>query len=436
MIYKNINELIPHPKNEYYFDDSDDGSFEILVESLSKSEEKKANNDVLITEDNVIICGHQRVRAAKRLGWKKINCKVVKGLTDEEIEIKLIMDNLSQRGAKGLNELKLGRCIDKLCEYFGFERGNNQHNSAERIGNNFRSSLGKFTTKKELLNSFKLGERTANNYQSLAKNSVEELESAVLSGKINATNATKISRLPEEQQKEVVEAINALDKTTGKKIDEVIESIKNKRLLVEPLKVVVKQAEEEKIQDEKQNEDTVIVDDIKSYFKYGDGSDYEKEKVEMLEEYISNPRNSLYFLEMFDFDYICGQLKKYADKFQSGTLPLSEVQQFRDDIEGYVDDMRWNLNDFENILEGVMTLEEIVERIIDYADDDVVTGCDDDGFLYNEAGKKIGQISNYKNNKLIYDYVKEDADDEGVFYAYDKNDEKIGNVIWFKMEKC
>ena len=46
MIYKKISELVPHPKNEYYFDNSDDGSFEVLVESLSKSKEKRANNEI------------------------------------------------------------------------------------------------------------------------------------------------------------------------------------------------------------------------------------------------------------------------------------------------------------------------------------------------------------------------------------------------------
>lgn len=436
MVYRYLSELKPHPKNEYYFDNTTDGSFEILKDSLRKAEDKKVDNEILITKDNVIICGHQRVRAAKELGWEKINCKVEKDLTDEEVEIKLITDNLTQRGAKGLNELKLGRCLNKLCEFYGLEKGNNQHTTDERIGNYFRSTIGEFSTRRELVEAFGLIERTANNYQSLAKNSGEELEEAVLSGKIKPTNAISISRLPKEQQKEVVAFVEENGKVSGAKIEEKIKTLKEESQSDEKIKGAIESKQfkdtikqnEEEIQSKEQNEDIVTFDDIEMYFKYGNGSDYEKEKLKMLKEYISDPVGSIDCLDDNRINYM---LTDYVTKIKNNILKLSDVEKLKENIKRYINKIKSSLDDFENILEGVNFLESTINQILDYVDEETVTGCDDEGFLYNVAGKKIGQISNYKRNGLIYDYIKEDENDEDVFYAYDKNGKKLGDIVWF-----
>ena len=68
--------------------------FERLKESL---EVDNQINPVLITKDFVIIAGHQRVRAAKELGWKKIRAQFIIPEGDEaelEVERVFYQDNL------------------------------------------------------------------------------------------------------------------------------------------------------------------------------------------------------------------------------------------------------------------------------------------------------------------------------------------------------
>ncbi len=51
-------------------------------------------------------------------------------------------------------------------------------------------------------------------------------------------------------------------------------------------------------------------------------------------------------------------------------------------------------------------------------------------FYIMVLAKKIAQIEDYKTNSLKYNSIKKD--DDGIFYAYDKNNEKIGKVRFIK----
>ena len=51
------------------------------------------NQPILIDRNNVIICGHGRVQAAKQLGLKEIPCIFSDGLTDEQIQQFRLVDN-------------------------------------------------------------------------------------------------------------------------------------------------------------------------------------------------------------------------------------------------------------------------------------------------------------------------------------------------------
>ena len=54
-----VKDLIPHPKNEYFFDDMTGQKYEEFRERIRT---RAATEPLLVTQDMVIVCGHQRRR--------------------------------------------------------------------------------------------------------------------------------------------------------------------------------------------------------------------------------------------------------------------------------------------------------------------------------------------------------------------------------------
>lgn len=129
MKYIQISELKPHPKNNYYFDDSEEGAYQALKISIRENN-GKLNNPILITKDNIIISGHQRVKACRELGIHSVPCKEVDHkLNEKQLEIMLIEENLTSRNSSKGDKIKIGRCIDTLCEYYGIQELHQIQNS-------------------------------------------------------------------------------------------------------------------------------------------------------------------------------------------------------------------------------------------------------------------------------------------------------------------
>lgn len=88
-------KLKEHPFNLETFRDTQGYDFDALKEDIRKNGIK---TELHITPDYVVLCGHQRLKAAKELGLKTIPCKIVSGLKTEEQEKEyIIKDNLLRR---------------------------------------------------------------------------------------------------------------------------------------------------------------------------------------------------------------------------------------------------------------------------------------------------------------------------------------------------
>jgi len=68
-----------------------------------------------------IVCGYQRIKACQKLGYGSIEAKVIDGLSDEEIVLLALHDNLSSRGFNVIEKavvlkkfLKIGYSYDRL----------------------------------------------------------------------------------------------------------------------------------------------------------------------------------------------------------------------------------------------------------------------------------------------------------------------------------
>lgn len=86
IIEKEIKELKPYKNNPR----NNDGAVEYVANSIKKFGFKVP---ILIDNNNTIIAGHTRYKAAKKLGLDSIPCIVADDLTEEQIKAFRIADN-------------------------------------------------------------------------------------------------------------------------------------------------------------------------------------------------------------------------------------------------------------------------------------------------------------------------------------------------------
>lgn len=223
MDYIEINNLIPHPQNDYYFDDITGEKWEELLTSIQLN---GVHTPILITAPDkdsnipkhkkIIISGHQRVRACLELGIKKIPYTYKHYKSEDEMLLALIESNIIQRGIGNANPLKLGRCLNELDRIYGIKRGNNQHSNPNNLDSNILKR-----SKKDIANALELSQETLTNYQKLTHLD-DALQEMLLNNKLSPTNGIKIAKkVSKEQQKEMVELIQKED---GRKQSKIINS--------------------------------------------------------------------------------------------------------------------------------------------------------------------------------------------------------------------
>lgn len=86
IIKLNINEVIPYSNNPR----KNDNAVDAVAESIKQC---GYCSPIVIDEDNVILAGHTRLKALKKLKWKEVECVRKTGLTDEQKKKYRILDN-------------------------------------------------------------------------------------------------------------------------------------------------------------------------------------------------------------------------------------------------------------------------------------------------------------------------------------------------------
>lgn len=109
IVYKKINELKPYENNSRTHDES---QIKQICESIK---EYGWTNPVLIDEKGMIIAGHGRVEAGKKLDIKEVPCIVLSGLTEAQKKAYVIADNKMALNA-GWNEELLKTQLENLKE--------------------------------------------------------------------------------------------------------------------------------------------------------------------------------------------------------------------------------------------------------------------------------------------------------------------------------
>ena len=116
IINKNISELIPYDNNPRFN--------EKAVEAVANSiKEFGFKVPVVIDKKNVIVAGHTRLKACKKLGIKEIPCIIADDLSETQIKAFRLADNkVAEAASWNLEQLglELSEIIDIDMEAFGF----------------------------------------------------------------------------------------------------------------------------------------------------------------------------------------------------------------------------------------------------------------------------------------------------------------------------
>lgn len=86
IIEKSIESIIPYDKNPRFNDEA----VKYVAESIQQFGFKVP---IIIDQDNVIIAGHTRLKAAKELGYETVPCVLADDLTPEQVKAFRLADN-------------------------------------------------------------------------------------------------------------------------------------------------------------------------------------------------------------------------------------------------------------------------------------------------------------------------------------------------------
>lgn len=101
VVYMDPDKIIPYEKNAKIHSEK---QIEEIANSLKEFGFKQP---IVVDKDNVVICGHGRLMAAKKLGLTSVPVKVEKDLSEAEVKALRLADNKTNESAwiyKKLNE--------------------------------------------------------------------------------------------------------------------------------------------------------------------------------------------------------------------------------------------------------------------------------------------------------------------------------------------
>ena len=117
IIYKNIYELIPYENNPR----NNDNAIEVVAKSIKEFGFKVP---IIIDENDEIVAGHTRLKAAKELELEEVPCIIANDLTPEQVKAFRLADNKVAEFSKwdfNLLGLELGEIENISMEDFGFD---------------------------------------------------------------------------------------------------------------------------------------------------------------------------------------------------------------------------------------------------------------------------------------------------------------------------
>ncbi|KAA9007364.1 hypothetical protein F4V43_02435 [Paenibacillus spiritus] len=217
-----ILKLKEHSRNKEFFDDIHGEKWDDFKKSIAR---RGVVEGVVVTQDLIIVSGHQRVNACRELGILTVPCRVnhypdfddQTGNPKEDLILEdLICTNIMQRGVGNVNPMKMAKCIQELERIYGIRNGGDRKSDA----NNFN-----LKTQSELASEIGVSQQQLQNYKQLL-NLIPDIQNLVERNKIKGTVAYKIiAKLSDEEQQELFDRLgeNGLSKKPSREIEQQIE---------------------------------------------------------------------------------------------------------------------------------------------------------------------------------------------------------------------
>ena len=107
-----VDDLKPHPLSAQLFRDLDDGAMSDLKKDIQK---RGLQHMIEVDINGLVICGSQRLRAIRELGWRTVDGQLRDDLqSQEEIEEHLIRDNTERRHLSAMERYQAAKHLESL----------------------------------------------------------------------------------------------------------------------------------------------------------------------------------------------------------------------------------------------------------------------------------------------------------------------------------
>lgn len=215
-----VSELIPHSRNDYFFDNITGDNWDAFLTSIK---ERGVIEPLIVTQNKVIVSGHQRLRACKELGITEVLAEIRFYESEDAVLQDLIETNIRQRGLGNPNAVKMGRCIKELERIHGIEYG------GDRRSENFKLTIGQLEkTKEDLISEMGINIGTYHRSKKLAE-MPEDLQQMVMDGTVSASTASRVlAKLPKDEQERIAnEILKQNGKVTSAEVQRIIDGYKN-----------------------------------------------------------------------------------------------------------------------------------------------------------------------------------------------------------------
>jgi len=192
-----INKLREHPLNKIF------GNLPKLeFDSLKKDIKERGVQTIIdITKENIIVCGHQRIRACKELGLEEVEARVL-DWDDSHIKEHLIKDNILRRQ---LNEFQIVEASNELGKIYEGRSGI-RHDSTP--GQMSRPGNTRDLVAKDFGISGRTLERYKESYNKLKDAGKENIIEEVKQNKITLRDVKKKEKEREEQESIINEVLD------------------------------------------------------------------------------------------------------------------------------------------------------------------------------------------------------------------------------------
>lgn len=220
-----VDSLSPHPRNNDFFDDITGGKWDEFLESVKAS---GIIEPLVITQNKVVVSGHQRLRACKELGIKNVYCIVRSYKSEDEVLRDLIETNIQQRGTISSSKKKQALIIQTLERIYGIRNTAGRPKDDENVKKLSENhvNLTRFSDK-ELTNSppprtkAQLAEALGLSLEQYATAKavlplIPDLQDMIDEGNLPATLARHLlARLSEQEQLELVKSLDTTKRYTA-----------------------------------------------------------------------------------------------------------------------------------------------------------------------------------------------------------------------------